>query len=84
MVAADEQFMRHFPSLTSERRNNPNEIWHGLRVRSSILDPIIRNYQGEPICLESICTAWQLSLCLTTIQNAPGAVHTQEFAGIRT
>ncbi len=27
---------------------------------------------------------WELTLCLTTIQNAPGAVHTQEFAGIRT
>jgi hypothetical protein len=23
-------------------------------------------------------------LCLATIQNAPGAVHTQEFADIRT
>src|SRR5664280_192783 len=26
----------------------------------------------------------QTTLCLTTIQNAPGAVHTQEFPDIRT
>jgi hypothetical protein len=44
--------------------------------------PIYRRLIVFPLGL--LTTAVILGLCLATIQNAPGAVHTQEFADIRT
>jgi hypothetical protein len=45
----------------------------------------LRLFQRTLFGVLALCEAdLPCCLCLTTIQNAPGAVHTQEFADIRT